>query len=297
MKRILFCALATLALATPFSFAQQAATKPAESATTAPAVIEAKLFADLIKWLPRPADAPAQPIIKPEDTFVIIGDSITAGGGYLKFTDQTLAAADPKFSTFKTINAGVSGHKAENLIARYQKDVLDKKPTIVAICIGINDVWHRLKAPHDDAVLAKYKENVASMVTQAQAANAKVILLAPTVIQEDPESEGNKRLPLYVNAMKEIAAEKKCQFMDLHGMFIESLKHKPADAQGNWLTGDGVHMKPLGNAVMALGVLRALGIPDAKIADTTLTYSPPRPRTPKTQPATKPATPKIDAPH
>jgi hypothetical protein len=34
----------------------------------------------------------------------------------------------------------------------------------------------------------------------------------------------------------------------------------------NWLTGDGVHMQPLGDGVMAVGVLRGLGVPDAKIA-------------------------------
>jgi hypothetical protein len=42
------------------------------------------------------------------------------------------------------------------------------------------------------------------------------------------------------------------------------LKQKPAD-QKTWLTGDGVHMKPLGDGIMAAGVLRALGVPDAKI--------------------------------
>jgi hypothetical protein len=36
-------------------------------------------------------------------------------------------------------------------------------------------------------------------------------------------------------------------------------------SQGNWLTGDGVHMKPLGDAIMAVGVLRALGVPDEKL--------------------------------
>ncbi|MFI5459771.1 MAG: hypothetical protein ACHRXM_30465 [Isosphaerales bacterium] len=33
-----------------------------------------------------------------------------------------------------------------------------------------------------------------------------------------------------------------------------------------WLTVDGVHMSPFGDALMAIGVLRAMGIPDEKIA-------------------------------
>ncbi len=261
--------------------------------TTQPAKVsgrvKVKVFEEVVKLLPRPADAPAVLAIKPDDKFIIIGDSITAGGGYLGYIDLAITQNDPAFKDFRTINAGKSGHKAEDLIARYQKDVLDKKPTVVAISIGINDVWHRLGKPHDDAILAKYKENVSSMVDQAQKAGARVILLAPTVIKEDPDLEGNKRLPLYVNAMKEIAADKKCQMVDLHDMFIESIKHKPADMKGNWLTSDGVHMQSRGNAVMALGVLRALGVPDDKIAQTTdsVPFGPAKP--PATKPATKPA--------
>ena len=45
-----------------------------------------------------------------------------------------------------------------------------------------------------------------------------------------------------------------------------ALKQKPAAETGNWLTQDGVHMKPLGDAIMAVGVLRGLGVTDAKIS-------------------------------
>ena len=92
-----------------------------------------------------------------------------------------------------------------------------------------------------------------------------MIILTPSVIQEDPESEGNKRLTLYIDAEKKIAAEKKATFVDLHQMFLDALAKKPADQKGNWLTGDGVHNAPRGDAIFALGVLRALGVPDEKI--------------------------------
>ena len=109
------------------------------------------------------------------------------------------------------------------------------KPAFVTISIGINDVWHRLGKPHDEKVLADYEKNVAKMVDAAQEAGIKVILLTPTVIQEDPGTEGNQRLAMYVAAEKKIAAEKKCQLVDLHGMFLTALKQKPADARGTGL--------------------------------------------------------------
>jgi len=42
----------------------------------------------------------------------------------------------------KVINKGISGNKITDLQGRLQKDVLDLKPNIVFIYIGINDVWH-----------------------------------------------------------------------------------------------------------------------------------------------------------
>ena len=88
-------------------------------------------------------------------------------------------------------------------------------------------------------MLAAYKKNVAKMVADAQEAGIKVILLAPTVIVEDADAEGNKRLTMYVEAEKQIAAEKKCQFVDLHSMFLTALKQKPA-ADKTWMTRDDV---------------------------------------------------------
>jgi len=229
-----------------------------------------KLFVVILALVgPVPADFPKELQIKSGDKIVAIGDSITAGGGYLRDMDTVFAQQYPGLKIPKVINKGIGGQKAEDLVKRFDKDVVLLKPAFVTISIGINDVWHRLGKPHDEKVLIAYQENVTKMVDQAQKAGIKVILLTPTVIQEDPSTEGNKRLPMYVAAEKKIAAEKKCQLVDLHAMFLTALKQKPA-GQKSWLTGDGVHMKPLGDAAMAVGVLRALGVPDAKIAATDL---------------------------
>jgi acyl-CoA thioesterase I len=217
---------------------------------------------------PTPADTPKQIQLKPGHTIVAIGDSITQAGGYLNDIDAVLAKQYPDLKIPKVINKGISGQRTEELIARFDADVVKLKPTFVTISIGVNDVWHRIGKPYDDKDLTLYKENVAKMVDQAQKAGIKVILLTPTIIQEDPNTEANKRLVAYVEAEKKIAAEKKCQIVDLHGMFLTVLKKKPADEKANWLTVDGVHMNPKGDAIMAIGILRALGVPDAKIAAT-----------------------------
>ena len=225
------------------------------------------LFAAVLALIgPAPKDTPKQFQLKEGQQIVAIGDSITQFGGYLRMIDAVLAENAPKMKFPPVVNVGISGQKAEDLVGRFANDVVAKKPAYVTLSIGINDVWHRLGQPHDPNVLAAYKANIEKMVDMAQAANIKVILLTPTIINEDANNEGNTRLKMYVQAMKDIAAAKKCQVADLHQMFLNALAKKPAGAPEHWITSDGVHMNDQGDAIMAIGVLRALGANDRVIS-------------------------------
>ena len=231
-----------------------------------------RIFLQVIPYVPR-GKAPQELQLTTNDTMVAIGDSITVEGSYLDYVEQVLAANYPKLNKFKIVNAGKGGHRAEHLIARFASDVIACHPSLVMINVGINDVAFRLEEPHQLEVFKAYRENVDKMVEMAQSAGIRVILLAPTIIQEDPNAPGNLRLPLYAHAMRVIADSKQCQFVDLHAMFLSALRHRSPQSQGRWLTLDGIHMRPLGSALMALGVLRALGVPDAKIAATAIDVS------------------------
>ena len=235
--------------------------------------VTGKLFERALALVPPAASTSQKLQVVAGDKIIAIGDSITAEGSYLHYVEQVLAASDPSLSNFRIINSGVSGQKAENLIIRFQRDVIARQPTIVMINVGINDVWHRLQEPHLLAVFEAYRENITKMVEMAQAAGIRVLLLAPTIIQEDLNAPGNLRLPVYAHAMREIAESKQCQFIDLHAMFLSALRHRPPKSQPRWLTVDGVHMSPLGSAMMALGVLRALGVPDQTIAGAEITIT------------------------
>jgi lysophospholipase L1-like esterase len=247
--------------------------RPASS-LTAPTVATAPhakepLLTQAVRLAGPATEPPGSLFLSRGDRIVAFGDSITYAGGYLRYIDALLSEQFAEFEIPQIINKGIGGQKAENLVARFQKDVLDIKPAVVLISIGINDVWHRLKSPHDETVLHAYERNLRKMVDMAQAAGIKVVLLTPTIIMEDRMAEGNLRLLQYDLAMREIALEKQCRVANLHTLFLNALRQKPREMSANCLTSDGVHMKPLGNAIMALGVLRALGIPEEKIARAT----------------------------
>jgi lysophospholipase L1-like esterase len=227
------------------------------------------LFAVVLALLgPASADGPKKVALRPGDKIVAIGASITQAGGWLRDIDAVLAQQYPELKIPPIVNKGIGGQKAADLVRRFDKDVVKAKPAVVLINVGINDVWHCLNKPDDPKNLATFKKSIAQIVAQAQQAGIHVVLLSPTIIQEDANSEGNKRLVAYVNAERQIAAAQKCQFVDLHAMLLKALQKKPAGVE-RWLTVDGVHMRPIGDAMLAVGALRALGIPDAKIAAST----------------------------
>lgn len=212
---------------------------------------------------------------------VTMGDSITQGGegpaGYVGLLRNTLKALYPD-QNIEVINAGISGHKATDMQARFQRDVIDKKPDLVTISVGVNDVWHayrdfqnRMDHPKGDTgngvPLPLYREKLTAMIDATIAAGAKPVLLTPTLIYENLESVENTRLLDYIAAMRDIARLKKCLFIDLNTPFrkIIAAYHTHAGTGHNLLTTDGVHMNADGNRVMAFTILRGLGVMDRNL--------------------------------
>ena len=81
------------------------------------------------------------------------GDSITDAGrdynndgalgrGYALLVEAALGYAEPGEHTF--INKGISGNRIVDVYARMKRDILNYKPDVMSILIGVNDVWHEL---------------------------------------------------------------------------------------------------------------------------------------------------------
>ena len=241
------------------------------AACFAAAVLCASIFAETAR---------AEIAVKSGEKIAFLGDSITAGGwgspvGYVRLVIAGLAAngvqAEP-------VPAGIGGHKSNDMLARLERDVISKQPQWMTLSCGVNDVWHGKKGvPLDDAAAAvegafdekvaergTYKKNMAEIVDKAQAAKIQVVLLTATVIQENLDSPENGKLAPFNEYLRMLAKEKKLRLADLNAMFQERIKAENKPGQ-KVLTGDGVHMNPEGDKLMATGVLTALGLDAAQM--------------------------------
>ncbi|RYX85537.1 hypothetical protein EON83_06130 [bacterium] len=204
---------------------------------------------------------------------VCAGDSITQGGdgpnGYVGLLRNYLSRVSP--GQFRVINAGISGNKTTDLIARYDRDVLKNNPDLVTINIGVNDVWHgffdgNTKGSGPRGVpLPLYRSNVEKMVKEAQAQGAVVVLVSPTGIYEDLNGPENAMLAAYIAAMRDIARKNNCLFVDLRQAFETYVDlFQTTGNTEKLLTFDGTHPNDWGNRVMAANILTALTSPAPK---------------------------------
>ncbi len=201
--------------------------------------------------------------VKDGQKIAFLGDSITAAGRRpMGYCQLVLLALKDQGINATGVFAGISGHKSNQMLDRLERDVLKHKPDWMTLSCGVNDVWHGKRG----VALEPYKKNITEIVTKAQAAGVKVMILTSTMIREDQSNDLNQKLAPYNAFLKELAKEKGCLFADLNNDMQEALKKFPADAKkGKQLTSDGVHMNTLGNFMMAKGVAKAFGLSDSQL--------------------------------
>ena len=206
----------------------------------------------------------AEPLVKSGEKIAFLGDSITQGGaghagGYVQRVISGLEANDIQVTM---IPAGISGHKSNQMLERLERDVLSKKPDWMTLSCGVNDVWHGANGVALDA----YQKNITEIVDRAQAAGIQVMILTSTMIGED-QNDNNKKLGEYNAFLRKLAVEKKCPLADLNADMQAAIK--PAAAGGKQidrqLTSDGVHMGPLGDRLIAQGILKSFGLSEEQM--------------------------------
>lgn len=194
---------------------------------------------------------------------IFFGDSITQAGvgptGYITQMGEMLKTKGQE-GQYELLGAGIGGNKVYDLYLRLEDDVLSKKPDVVFIYVGINDVWHKASSgTGTDA--DKYVKFYEALIKKMKAQNIRVIVCTPTVIGErnDASNSQDGDLNQYSKLIREIATRNNLQLCDLRKSFQDYLtQNNPENKEKGILTSDRVHLTDAGNKFLAEKMLEAL---------------------------------------
>lgn len=201
------------------------------------------------------------------------GDSITdalrsrendqfSGNGYPTLVKGRLGLEEPGKYTF--LNRGISGNRVVDLYARIKIDLINLKPDILSILIGVNDVWHE-EERQNGVDAAKFERVYDMLLTEVQEAlpDVKLIILEPFVLEgfatnNTPEHPARweyfrDETPLRAAAARRVAEKHGAAFVPLQAKFDEACKQAEASY---WLF-DGVHPTAMGHELIARAWMEA----------------------------------------
>ena len=156
-------------------------------------------------------------------------------------------------SKYELIGAGIGGNKIYDLYLRHEEDVIAKKPNIVIIYVGINDVWHKTTS-RTGTDADKFERFYNALIKRLQKANIQVVICTPTIIGEkyDATNENDGDLNAYANIIRKIASDNQCKLIDLRKAFLSyEEKNNIENKASGILTTDRVHLTEAGNQFLA----------------------------------------------
>lgn len=183
------------------------------------------------------------------DAFRAREDEKNLGCGYPDLVAAELGFENP--GKYEFLNKGVSGDRIVDLQARIKKDMINLKPDVISILIGINDVWHEIEE-HNGVSTAKYELLYDMLIKEIknELENTKLMIIEPFVLQGTATSgkwESFKQGQMEkAEAAKGVAYRNGVPFVPLQEKFNAVSKLAP---DGFWLA-DGVHPTPAGHELI-----------------------------------------------
>ncbi len=205
----------------------------------------------------------ASSVNQKKNRVVFFGDSITEAGvkpgGYIDVMNKMLADQKTE-NTYELIGSGIGGNKIYDLYLRMDEDVLSKRPNIVVIFVGVNDVWHKQsKGTGTDA--DKFEKFYEAIIAKFKKENIRVVLCTPAAIGEktDFSNQLDGDLNNYSNIIRSLAKKNNLPLIDLRKAFLEyDLRNNPDNKEQGILTTDRVHLNEAGNKFVAEEMLKVL---------------------------------------
>ena len=211
-------------------------------------------------------------LFEKNDTVLFIGDSISDydrakpvgeglfnawGHSYVACAGALLNCMYPELG-LRVVNMGISGNQVRDLKARWQSDVLDRKPDWVSVLIGINDVWRQFDSPQmpECHVLPEEYERTYRELIERTLPHVKgMILMTPYYMEPNTRDPMRARMDQYGAIVKKLAEEFSLTFVDLQAGWDRLFQYMHSTN----IAWDRVHPNQTGCMYIAKQFLSAVG--------------------------------------
>jgi acyl-CoA thioesterase-1 len=190
---------------------------------------------------------------------LFIGDSVTdcgrrddapdyLGDGYVRMVAERIPGR-------RVINVGISGNRVVNLRDRWHIDVVEQKPEILSVYIGINDTWRRYD-DRDRTTTESFEADYRACLADLGSA-ATLVLVEPFVLPVTEEQEiWHEDLDGKRAVVSQLASEFGAGFVPLQSILAAAAEDHGAAT----LAPDGVHPTELGHRMIADAWLEVAGL-------------------------------------
>ena len=195
---------------------------------------------------------------------------------FISFMMTVTAAKSQNLVTIT--NAGHNGDNTVELLARVDKDVISKKPELVVLMVGTNDMLNL----RNMLTVADYTKHYQELITKIKKESKLMLMTIPPINVEylnervDPtkyaSGGGPQALVDSANAaIKELAKKNKCRLIDLNKILLAcggSTKDKESIFQNvpNFGINDGVHPTAIGYKIIGTAVYQAIINTEPKVS-------------------------------
>lgn len=210
------------------------------------------------------------------DTLVFLGDSITHQCLYTQYVEDFFVTRYPD-RRIRFHNAGVSGDKAGDALARMEDDVLAYMPKYATILLGMNDGQYE---DFSTEIFGTYRDGMTEILTQLQDNGITPVILSPTIFDHHQlalrmkdetfrfadrsfSDSYNSTLAFYSAWLRETAGQRKIPYVNLWGPLADFTTAERRTQPDFSLVEDAIHPGAAGQFVMAASLLQQF-TPDRK---------------------------------
>lgn len=185
------------------------------------------------------------------------GDSIT-DAGRVKDNDVSVGVGYPLLvkamlgfelpGKYEFVNRGISGNRVVDVYARIKNDIINLKPDVMSILIGVNDVWHEL-SKQNGVCADKYFKIYDMLIDEVKSAlpDIKIMIMEPFVLKGSATEENWEAFDAEVKKRAAMAKKISEKYNLTYIKLQNGLDKLSKNMETTYWLRDGVHPTTMGH--------------------------------------------------